>query len=142
MTKGLKIKYLELDSKRQDLVEVLEDWDYWFEIVTPQGSKMTIKKGFVADFTSVPKFIHWLIDPNDKRLREASLGHDYLWKNKHLFIDKFLSEGKDLRRESNREFKEKAITNGYPKILADIMEIVLNYHPEATRVWNGGKIKY
>lgn len=40
-----------------------------------------VEKGFVTDFASVPKFLHWLIGPVEKHGRAAVL-HDYLYRKK------------------------------------------------------------
>jgi len=64
----LKVKYIEgtKDPKLYELTQPL----IWGDIIVP--------KGFVTDFASTPKYIHWLYKPQGK-YSKASVVHDFMY---------------------------------------------------------------
>lgn len=66
---------------------------------------IVIPRGFITDFASTPKWIHWLFEPQSKYYSKASIVHDYLYFSKKLTrleADKeFLNAMKDEQTELN-----------------------------------------
>jgi len=42
-------------------------------------STVTVPKGFITDFASVPKRLHNIVGPSDTDIREAAVVHDYMY---------------------------------------------------------------
>jgi len=43
------------------------------------GLQVHVPLGFCTDFASVPRWLHWLFNPADRRWRTAAVVHDYLY---------------------------------------------------------------
>ena len=43
------------------------------------NSTVTVPKGFITDFATVPKKLHNIIGPSDTCIREAAVVHDYMY---------------------------------------------------------------
>ena len=57
---------------------LVENFEYY--ITDEQGEKITVPKGFVTDFASVPR-IFWNIFPPIGRYTKACIIHDYMYDN-------------------------------------------------------------
>lgn len=148
-TPGLKIEFLiHPRSKHRDLVKILEDWKY-----KPSDTffwkKHIIPKGFINDFASVPDSLSWFIHPNDKRTRNASIFHDYGYRNQEELIEMYWdtlagfshSQKKEsLRYKLNKEMKLKCIQDGLSKWKANIIFFAIHHTPIAKKIWKKGGI--
>lgn len=88
--------------------------DLTFEI---NKLKYTIKKGFVSDGMSCPRFLWSIISPAvDAITLEPSIKHDYLYQVKIT-----------TRKEADQMYKQWLLDNGYSKIKAQIVYIGLRW---------------
>ena len=83
--------------------ELLNDLEY-----SVNGEKLKVEKGFVTDFASVPRALHWLFSRNSLQSR-ASIIHDYLY-----------STGVKSRKDSDVIFKN-LLRNDYATCLTGIL---------------------
>lgn len=83
--------------------ELLNDLEY-----SVNGEKLKVKKGFVTDFTSVPRALHWLFSKNSLQSR-ASIIHDNLY-----------ATGARSRKDSDIFFKN-LLRNDYATCLTRIL---------------------
>ena len=47
----------------------------------PGKEYFVVPEGTITNFASIPKFLRWLVDDNEKHIREASVLHDYLYSD-------------------------------------------------------------
>jgi hypothetical protein len=100
MTKYPDINFhLEIDGLRAELLDDLFVEKY----------SLTIPKGFITDFASVPRFF-WRIIPPWGRYSPAAVVHDYLYRNKIL-----------QRKTADGIFYKLMILSGVPKAQAATM---------------------
>lgn len=97
--------------------ELLNDLEY-----SVNGEKLKVEKGFVTDFASVPRALHWLFSRKSLQSR-ASIIHDYLY-----------STGIRSRKDSDVIFKN-LLRNDYSSALT----IILMYL--AVRIFGAGRYK-
>lgn len=58
---------------------------------------IVIPKGYITDWSSLPRFLWWLWPPNLTEAREAALVHDYLYSHLHWYFSKEFAD--ELMRE-------------------------------------------
>jgi hypothetical protein len=112
---------------------MVEVYDHFYYECETNKTIITIPKGFRSDFATIPDCLTWFIHPNDKRIREAALVHDYLWDNRHEFQDEFKMTPNELKFWSNREFEIKCRTLGMSRWKSWVIKVILNYHPIAKK---------
>jgi hypothetical protein len=122
-------------SKARDLARVLEDIPY--KNSYKQFANILIPQNYITDFASVPDGVVWFMHPNSKKVRMASLGHDFIWDERKYFQRKLGMEGKELKKLSNKEFQKRCRADGVDWFRAWVMYLILQYHPKANRwFWN------
>ena len=89
------------------------------------NDKVTIHKGFITDFASVPRFLWWLLLPYGQ-YGKACIIHDYLYTNpKEAFANinsiKFPKTDKELRSLADDIFLESMQVLQVSKIKVNIM---------------------
>ena len=123
-------------SKYRDTLELLRPYEYY--PATHYFYPTVIPEGYKTDNASVPDRLAWFINPNDKRIRYPSWFHDYVWENKVEIANRYGWTLEELRKISNKEFQAKCIKFGLSKYKAFLMYLVLQYSPQAKRVWRDG----
>ena len=77
----LHVKLLERKGPRgENLWELLAPYEYSLGINTV----ITVPKGYVTNFGSIPRWVHWFITPTE--MREAAVVHDFL-SNENFLVD-------------------------------------------------------
>lgn len=72
-----------LDDGRNWLV--LEDFFYATDVIMASGKRVTVPKGFVTDFASIPKVLWGIVGgPADGKYRKAAVIHDFLYRTAGL----------------------------------------------------------
>ena len=123
-------------SKYRDKIQLLQSFKY--NAATDYFKSEVIPRGYKTDNASVPDYLAWFISPNDKRIREASWFHDYVWEHKYKFADQYGITLEELRKKSNKEMQQKCIFEGLSKYKAYLVYFVLQYSPQAKKVWREG----
>ena len=86
---------------------------------------ITVPKGFVTDFASIPKAFRWLLGPTG-RYSGASVLHDYLYWYQQC-----------RRVEADRLYHRAMVESGVSLGMSDAMFLVLHFAGE--RAWNANK---
>lgn len=76
-----------------------------------------------------------IVHPNDKRIRQGSWGHDYIWKNKKEFIDKYGYSREQLRTISNQEMFACIRKHKFPLIKSWLVYFAIHHTYIAKRKW-------
>lgn len=64
-----------------DKFTLTEEFEYYTGTKDVPGDTIIVPAGFVTDFASVPKFLHWLMHPTGRHGKAAVI-HDYMYKMK------------------------------------------------------------
>ena len=118
-------------SKARDLARVLEDIPYKARL--GEFADVVIPECYETDFASIPDGLVMLMHPNSKKVRMASLGHDFIWDERIFFQKKLRLTGKQLKKLSNIEYRYRCMADGTDWFRAWVMYLILQYHPKANR---------
>lgn len=76
------IDNIDVRARSDGKWELLEDFD-WYEITVP--------KGFLSDFASIPRIFWAILHPTDSKILAASLTHDFIYSKHGKLKDRTLS---------------------------------------------------
>lgn len=83
---------------------------------------VSIPYGFETDFASVPKWLHWMYEPDDSSFIYAAVLHDYLYEQKGIIT--FLSQKIHLtRKDCDKIYASALRMNGCSKF-----DVFLQYY--------------
>ena len=84
-----KIPQLAYDPETKTFV-LMERYCYNFHWVKKHKKSVTLPRGMVTDFASIPWFGRWLISPVDKSIVISALVHDYLvgFSNSYILLER------------------------------------------------------
>lgn len=107
-TDYVDVRIYRWKKNNSDMNELLKPLTY----ICPDGTEITVPKGFKTDFASIPRIFRTLIPPTGK-WTNASICHDFLY-----------SEGYKLgisRKKADKIFYDAMIDSHVARITANIM---------------------
>lgn len=93
---------------------IVDAWSVWVTqadtVFSWDGKHITVGKGFMTDFASIPKVMRWLFDPNGAPHQVAAVIHDYAYSTMPV-----------TRVQADRLFRSACDAVGAPYVSSRVM---------------------
>jgi len=86
--RDLDVPWLDKNSNK---VELHEDFTVSLEY-KGKHIEFTVPKGYVTDWSSIPKIMWWMYPPNFSEARRAAVLHDYVYSHLYWYFDKVFAD--------------------------------------------------
>ena len=78
-----------------------------------------VREDFITDFASIPNFVRFWIDNDDKEVVYGAIFHDYIYFQGGYFVDEASGRTESMtRKQADKIFKELCIMFGMSKFKA------------------------